>query len=135
MFLHDVLMHLHPQAERSSAELEARIKLSLNRMPCATSRMVNCSAGVSQTPITKRFNRRSVAQSYEYDHTGLAETLINIALPEAAEVSGPRAQEVLKMIRAGQVAGMIVDEFKNIQASLGDEAAFGYSTLRPTAYM
>ncbi len=34
--------------------------------------------GVADTIISKRFNRRSVAQSYEYDHRSLAEELDQI---------------------------------------------------------
>src|SRR5690606_5981657 len=37
--------------------------------------------GVADTIITKRFNRRSVAQSYVYDHRSLAEDLAHIDLP------------------------------------------------------
>ena len=37
--------------------------------------------GVADTIISKRFNRRSVAQSYEYDHRSLAEDLDQIETP------------------------------------------------------
>lgn len=82
--------------------------------------------GVADTIITKRFNRRSVSQSYEYNHASLTEDLANIDLPESAERMGPQAQEVLRMISAGQVAGTVVDEFRRVQCELGDDAAFDY---------
>src|ERR1700676_1964554 len=37
--------------------------------------------GVADTIISKRFNRRSVVQSYAYDHRSLAEDLEQIELP------------------------------------------------------
>lgn len=82
--------------------------------------------GVADTIITKRFNRRSVTQSYEYNHASLGEDLAYIDLPKNAERMGPRAQEVLRMIGAGRVAGTVVDEFHKIQRELGDDAAFDY---------
>jgi hypothetical protein len=83
--------------------------------------------GVADTIITKRFNRRSVAQSYEYDHRSLAEDLASINLPsEATARVGPRAQEALKLIQTGKVRGPIVEEFYRIQRELGDNAAFDY---------
>jgi hypothetical protein len=82
--------------------------------------------GVADTIITKRFNRRSVAQSYAYNHASLGEDLAHIDLPKNAERMGPRAQEVLRMISAGRVAGTVVDEFHKIQNELGDDAAFDY---------
>src|ERR1700676_3127836 len=41
--------------------------------------------GVADTIISKRFNRRSVAQSYEYDHRSLAEDLASIDVPQEAK--------------------------------------------------
>lgn len=82
--------------------------------------------GVADTIITKRFNRRSVAQSYVYDHRSLAEDLAHIDLPLGAEVMPPRAQETLQMILARKIRGPIVDEFLEIQKSMGDEEAFRY---------
>lgn len=82
--------------------------------------------GVVDAIITKRF-RKSVAQSYEYDHRSLAEELDHIDIPDTAEERmGPRAQEALKMIKAGKVRGPIVDEFHRIQHELGDDSAFDY---------
>lgn len=82
--------------------------------------------GVADTIITKRFNRRSVAQSYVYDHRSLAEDLAHIDLPAGAESMAPRAQETLQMIMAKKIRGPIVEEFLDIQQRLGDEEAFRY---------
>lgn len=82
--------------------------------------------GVADTIITKRFNRRSVAQSYVYDHRSLAEDLAHIDLPKGAEAMAPRAQETLQMIMAKKIRGPIVDEFLKIQEDMGDDEAFHY---------
>lgn len=82
--------------------------------------------GVADTIITKRFNRSSVAQSYEYDHRSLAEDLERIDLPPSAEVMGPRAQETFRLILSGRAGGTIVAEFLRIQKEQGDDAAFDY---------
>lgn len=81
--------------------------------------------GVADTIITKRFNRRSVAQSHEYDHRTLAEDLDSIDVPKVAEhlLTG-KAREVFRLIAGGKAHGPIVDEFKRIQIEEGDEAAF-----------
>ena len=83
--------------------------------------------GVADTIISKRFNRRSVAQSYEYDHRSLAEDLANIAIPEeASRILGPSAQETLRLIIGGKIAGPIVSEFRMLQREQGDDLAFEY---------
>jgi hypothetical protein len=84
--------------------------------------------GVADTIITKRFNRRSVAQSYEYDHRSLAESLEQIELPdEWAQFLGEgKAATVAKMIESGHANGPIVREFRRIRDTEGDEAAFTY---------
>jgi hypothetical protein len=83
--------------------------------------------GVADTIITKRFNRRSVAQSYVYDHRSLAETLDQIELPNELEAFlGEKASTVAKLMQAGKASGPIVDSFKRIQYEQGDEAAFEY---------
>ncbi|MGF6743940.1 hypothetical protein [Paraburkholderia atlantica] len=47
--------------------------------------------GVADTIISKRFNRRSIAQSYEYDHRSLAEDLDQIEIPQKSKsCSGKR---------------------------------------------
>ncbi|MDH0340254.1 hypothetical protein [Chromobacterium haemolyticum] len=83
--------------------------------------------GVADTIISKRFNRRSVAQSYEYDHRSLAEELDTMELPMEVEFAlGEKATTVAKMIASGKAHGPIVDAFKRIQATEGDTAAFEY---------
>lgn len=83
--------------------------------------------GVADTIISKRFNRRSVTQSYVYDHRSLAEQLDQIELPAEVESSlGEKAATVAKMIQAGKASGPVVAAFLRIQADEGDEAAFAY---------
>ncbi|WP_434627098.1 hypothetical protein [Chromobacterium sp. CV08] len=83
--------------------------------------------GVADTIISKRFNRRSVAQSYEYDHRSLAEELDTMELPMEVEFTlGEKATTVAKMIATGKAHGPIVEAFKRIQATEGDTAAFEY---------
>ncbi|MDA3875532.1 MAG: hypothetical protein PF483_00430 [Halothiobacillus sp.] len=83
--------------------------------------------GVADTIISKRFNRRSVAQSYEYDHRSLAEELDQLELPVEVEMAlGEKASTVAKMIQSGKASGPIVDAFKRIQSTEGDTAAFEY---------
>lgn len=83
--------------------------------------------GIADTIITKRFGRRSVAQSYEYDHRSLAEELDSIEVPETAkDTLGEKAQQALKLIASGKVKGRIVDEFLSIQKADGDDAAFKF---------
>ena len=84
--------------------------------------------GVADTIITKRFNRRSVAQSYEYDHRSLAEEMDQLELPDewALVLGESKAATVAKMITSGRANGPIVREFKHIQASEGDEAALQF---------
>lgn len=83
--------------------------------------------GVADTVITKRFNRRSTAQSYEYDHRSLQEELDQISLPdEWEEFLGPRASSVAKLVKIGRANGPIVSEFKRLEKAYGDEAAYSY---------
>lgn len=83
--------------------------------------------GVADTIISKRYNRRSVAQSYEYDHRSLAEELEQISIPEDVELSlGEKATTVAKMIKAKKAAGPLVEAFLRIQANEGDMAAYEY---------
>lgn len=83
--------------------------------------------GVADTIITKRFNRRSVAQSYEYDHRNLAEDLEQIELPADVEISlGEKASTVARLIKSGRASGPIVQTFKEIQRTQGDDAAFDF---------
>lgn len=83
--------------------------------------------GVADTIISKRFNRRSVAQSYEYDHRSLAEELDQIEMDDDLEIMlGEKATTVAKMITAGKANGPIVDSFRRIQRSEGDTAAYEF---------
>ncbi|CCM79836.1 hypothetical protein [Rhizobium mesoamericanum] len=83
--------------------------------------------GVADTMITKKFGRRSVQQSYEYDHRSLHEDIEHIDVPPEAEDSlGDKALQVYKMIAANKVRGPIVDEFRRVQREYGDDAAFDY---------
>lgn len=83
--------------------------------------------GVADTIISKRFNRRSVTQSYEYDHRSLAEDLAHIELPPEVEIAlGDKAATVARLIKAGKASGPIVNSFKKIQREQGDDAAFEF---------
>ncbi|MFI8720072.1 hypothetical protein ACIGHF_19595 [Stenotrophomonas sp. NPDC077464] len=83
--------------------------------------------GVADTIISKRFNRRSVVQSYEYDHRSLAEELDQLELPDEVEAAlGDKASTVARMIQLGRASGPIVNAFKQIQSSEGDAAAFDF---------
>jgi hypothetical protein len=83
--------------------------------------------GIADTIITKRFNRRSVAQSYEYDHRSLAEDLANIDVPEPPEGTlSDNARQVYRMIVTNKVRGPIIDEFRRVQREYGDDVAFEY---------
>lgn len=83
--------------------------------------------GVADTVITKRFNRRSVAQSYEYDHRSLIEDLKDISVPEKAnELLHGKAMDVFKLIKSNKVRGPIVYEFLAIQKNEGNQAAYEY---------
>lgn len=84
--------------------------------------------GVADTIITKRFNRRSVAQSYVYDHRSLAEEMDQLELPDewALVLGESKAATVAKMITAGRANGPIVREFRHIQTNEGDEAALRF---------
>jgi hypothetical protein len=83
-------------------------------------------AGVSDAVITKRFGRRSVAQSYVYDHRSLSERLEAISLPDEASWLPERARTAAKMIIAKAATGPIVDEFWKIRRTSGELAAFEY---------
>jgi hypothetical protein len=82
--------------------------------------------GISDAIITKRFNRKSVAQSYEYDHRTLAEELSAIDLPPEAQDLPEKSRTVLAMIQSGKVSGQIVGTFRKIQKDHGDTAAFDF---------
>lgn len=83
--------------------------------------------GIADTIITKRFNRRQVAQSYECDHRSLAEELDQIELkPDVEAPLGEKSATIARLIRSGKARGPIVDAFKRIQLTDGEDAAFEY---------
>ncbi|MDX1914051.1 MAG: hypothetical protein SFU55_00575 [Methylophilus sp.] len=83
--------------------------------------------GVADTIITKRFNRKSVTQSYVYDHRSLSELLESVELPiEVEAMLGVKSSTVAKMIKMGKASGPIVEEFKRIEKEQGEQAAFDY---------
>lgn len=91
--------------------------------------------GVADTIITKRFNRKSVAQSYEYDHRSLAEDLEQIELPQEVEIAlGSKAATVARLIKAGKASGPIVEAFKKIQRTRGDDAAFEFLKIEADGF-
>jgi integrase len=85
---------------------------------------------VPDTIITHHFGRKTVAQSYEYDHRNLSEKLRFVQLPPAASSMMPAgsAQElVAKMVVSGlALHSHLGQSFKRIQQEQGDEAAFSY---------
>jgi hypothetical protein len=83
--------------------------------------------GIADTIITKRFNRRKVAQSYEYDHRSLAEELDRNELkPEVEARLGEKSATIARMIKSGKARGPIVEAFNKIQLTDGEDAAFDY---------
>jgi hypothetical protein len=91
--------------------------------------------GIADTAITKRFNRRSVAQSYEYDHRSLAEELERIDLsPEIEERLGEKSSIVVKMIKAGRANGPIVNAFRRIQREHGEDAALDFLSVEADGF-
>ncbi|MBZ9892949.1 hypothetical protein LB545_01240 [Mesorhizobium sp. BR1-1-6] len=82
---------------------------------------------VPDTAITKIFNRRSVAQSYVYDHRSLAEDLDAIELPESAKRLLPEpAQKLLKAIGTGKAAGPVIDEYYRVVEAEGESAGLEF---------
>lgn len=83
--------------------------------------------GVADTIITKRFNRRSVVQSHQYDHRSLAEEMDSVELSMDVEAFlGEKASTVAKLIKAGRATGPLVEKFREIQRRDGDELAFEF---------
>ncbi|MNU97750.1 site-specific tyrosine recombinase XerD [compost metagenome] len=86
--------------------------------------------GVPDTLITQQFGRKTVAQSYVYDHRSLAEHLRFVQLPQAAKSGmkpGSPQELVAKMVVSGLAEeSHIAKSFKSIQSAHGDEVAFTY---------
>lgn len=91
--------------------------------------------GVADTIITKRFNRKSTAQSYVYDHRTLAEHLEEMEPEQALAVRnlGDNARKAFTLMREGKIQGPIVSEFKRLQRIEGDQAAFEYLNAEAAA--
>jgi hypothetical protein len=85
------------------------------------------SAGVSDTVITHRFGRKTVAQSHEYDNRTLAQHLTDIDIPAGAHDAPEGATlDAFRLIETGQANGELVSRFKALQSSEGDEAALSF---------
>ncbi len=86
--------------------------------------------GLSDTVISKHFNRRSIAQSHVYDHRSLAQRLDGVSLPAAALKAIPEGSSgelVAKMLVSGFGGQSHTSlTFKKICAEHGDEAGFDY---------
>lgn len=85
--------------------------------------------GVADTIITKRFNRRTTAQSYVYDHRSLSDHLEEME-PEKARMAdkalSPNARKAFDLMRRGKIKGPVVSAFERLQLEQGDESAFEY---------
>ena len=85
------------------------------------------SAGVSDTVITHRFGRKTVAQSHEYDNRTLAQHLTDIEVPADAldMLEGP-ALDTFRLIETRQADGELESRFKAQQSSDGDDFALAF---------
>lgn len=91
--------------------------------------------GIADTIITKRFNRRQVAQSYEYDHRSLSEDLDQVELrPEVEAHLGEKSATIARLIKSGKARGPIVDAFKRIQLTDGEDAAIEYLAVEADGF-
>jgi hypothetical protein len=91
--------------------------------------------GIADTIITKRFNRRQVAQSYEYDHRSLSEDLDQVELkPEVEARLGEKSATIARLIKSGKARGPIVDAFKRIQLTDGEDAAIDYLSVEADGF-
>jgi hypothetical protein len=91
--------------------------------------------GIADTIITKRFNRRQVAQSYEYDHRSLSEELDQVELkPEVEARLGEKSATIARLIKSGKARGPIVDAFKRIQLTDGEDAAIDYLSVEADGF-
>jgi hypothetical protein len=91
--------------------------------------------GIADTIITKRSNRRQVAQSYEYDHRSLSEDLDQVELKPEVEVRlGEKSATIARLIKSGKARGPIVDAFKRIQLTDGVDAAVEYLAVEADGF-
>jgi len=82
---------------------------------------------VSDTVITHRFGRKTVAQSHAYDNRTLAQHLTDIEVPaDALDVLKGPALDAFRLIETGRAQGEIVSRFKALQSSDSDEAALTF---------
>ena len=85
------------------------------------------SAGVSDTVITHRFGRKTVARVPRVRQPDLAQHLTDIDVPVGAlDVLEGSALDAFRIIESGQARGELVSRFKALQASDGDEAALAF---------
>lgn len=83
--------------------------------------------GIADTIISKRFNRKSIAMSYEYDHRSLGEQLEEVELPPDIESQlGDKTATVARLIKSKRASGPIVEKFNKIQQEQGEMAAFEF---------
>jgi len=91
--------------------------------------------GIADTIITKRFNRRQLAQSYEYDHRSLSEDLDQVELkPEVEDRLGEKSATILRLMKSGKARGPIVNAFKQIQLTDGEDAAIEYLAVEADGF-
>lgn len=82
---------------------------------------------VADTIITKRFGRRSVNQTGVYDHRSLGEELDQMDVPQSvSDLLGQKAQQAFKLIVANKASGPLVDQFRHIQKTKGDDDALAF---------
>lgn len=87
--------------------------------------------GVADTIITKRFDRRTVAESYTYDHRTPAEELSQITLPEGIEGHlGLSTSTLARLMKASKEPGPFWEEYRRVQLSEGEAAAFDFLLAR-----
>jgi hypothetical protein len=95
---------------------------------------------VADTIITKRFNRRRVAQSYDYDHRSLLEDLDPITLPAEVEARlSDKSATLVRLLKSGRARGPIVEQFRRMQQQQGELVAIEYLSteapgFHPTPY-
>ena len=95
---------------------------------------------VADTIITKRFNRKSVAQSYDYDHRSLLEDLDRVALPADVEAKlSENSATLVRLLKSGRARGPIVEQFKRMQQQQNELVAIEYLSteapgFHPTPY-
>ncbi|EHU3424960.1 MULTISPECIES: hypothetical protein [Acinetobacter calcoaceticus/baumannii complex] len=90
--------------------------------------------GVADTIITKRFGRKSIVQSYEYDHRSLAEQLEHIELSGDTQYLDDKTATLAKLIATHNAHGPIVNTFKRLQQDEGDESAYAFLKVEANGF-